>query len=76
MRSLRAFAISLIFALIAYTASYAHLRGQYVQRWKKDGHDYVIFPESAMILYYFYRPAAIVDGALTGMRFHIGPHEE
>jgi hypothetical protein len=76
MRSLRAFAISLIFALIAYTASYAYLRGQYVQRWKKDGHDYVIFPESAMILYYFYRPAAIVDGALTGMRFHIGPHEE
>lgn len=76
MRSLRAFAISMILALVAYAASYAYLRGQYVERWKKDGHDYVIFPESAMILYYFYRPAALVDGALTGMRFHIGPHEE
>ena len=40
----------------------------------KDGHDYVIFPANPIFLYYFYRPAALVDGALTGMRFHIGPH--
>ncbi len=61
MRSLRAFAISMILALVAYTASYTYLRGQYVERWKKDGHDYVIFPANPIFLYYFYRPAALVD---------------
>lgn len=76
MRSLRAFAFSLLLSLIAYTTSYVYLRGQYIERWKKDGRDYVIFPKSPIFIYYFYRPAALVDGALTGMRFHIGPHEE
>jgi len=34
----------------------------------------VIFPDDRIYLYYFYRPLTRVDGAITGMRFHIGEH--
>ena len=64
--------LSLIVAL--YLAGYAVLRVSQAERWEGDGQIYVIFPASAPWLYYLYRPVAYVDGSLTGMRFHIGPH--
>lgn len=42
--------------------------------WANDGQTYVIFPEDVPALYYAYRPLSYLDGAFTGMRFHIGPH--
>jgi hypothetical protein len=34
-----------------------------------------MFPDgSGRLLYYLWRPLTYVDGAMTGMRFHIGPH--
>jgi hypothetical protein len=37
---------------------------------------YVIFPSGALgqALYYAWRSLAYADSALTGMRFHMGPH--
>ena len=59
--------------LAVYVASYRWFRATHVERWERDGRDYVIFPQSAA-LYYFYRPLTYVDAKLTGMRFPIGPH--
>ena len=42
--------------------------------WEKDGNAYVIFPDDKVYLYYLYRPLSYVDGAVTGMKFHIGQH--
>lgn len=60
--------------LIAYIGSYLAFRSQHIERWEKDQRDYVIFPVGKSILYYFYRPLVLIDGPLTGMQFHIGPH--
>jgi len=57
-----------------YLLGYFVLRATNAQVWDKDGQTYVLFPESPVALYYLYRPLTYVDGALTGMRFHIGPH--
>jgi hypothetical protein len=67
--------IFICLALFAYVLSYACVRTALVQRWDKDGKDYVIFPKKSLFLYYAYRPVALLDGKITGMRFHIGPHE-
>ena len=32
-------------------------------------------PTSATWTYYLFRPLTRIDGAITGMRFHIGPHQ-
>jgi hypothetical protein len=66
----------LIFVVIgvAYIGSYAWFRSSHTQVWEKDGKAYVIFPEGNEGLYYVYRPMTYLDGALTAMRFHIGPH--
>ncbi len=58
-----------------YLASYIALRVTRTERWERDGHEYVIVPASAVWLYYLYRPLSYIDGAATGMRFHIGPHQ-
>jgi hypothetical protein len=43
--------------------------------WERDKRAYVIFPEGyGSALYYLWRPLSYVDGALTTMGFHIGPH--
>lgn len=68
--------LSIAVAVGGYLAGYLFLRATSVQRWERDGRDYVIFPKDPLLIYYFYRPLALVDGAVTGMRFHIGPHEE
>jgi hypothetical protein len=53
------------------------LAARYV-RTSGSGHwqAYVILPagHGGGALYYLWRPLSYVDGSLTGMRFHIGPH--
>ena len=61
---------------IIYILSYVIFRGSNIERWSKDGKDYVIFPKSQTWLYYLYRPASYIDSKLTKMQFHIGPHHE
>jgi hypothetical protein len=65
--------VVILFVLVAYLGSYVWVRLSHVERWERDGHDYVIFPRSTAV-YYFYRPLTYLDARITGMRFHIGPH--
>ncbi|MEX3008412.1 hypothetical protein [Hoeflea sp. TYP-13] len=58
-----------------YVLGYIVLRIANAEVWDQDGNTYVIFPNDPIALYYAYRPLTYVDGALTGMRFHIGPHQ-
>jgi hypothetical protein len=58
-----------------YVATYVWLHASHVERWDRDGRDYVILPNSTVV-YYVYRPLTHIDAVLTGMRFHIGPHHE
>ena len=62
--------------LLIYVASYVGFRTSHQEVWARDQNTYVIFPEGGggNLLYYGWRPLTYVDGALTGMRFHIGPH--
>ena len=60
--------------LICYLAAYGVLRQTQQEVWADDGQTYVVFPASAPIFYYGVRPITLLDAALTGMRFHIGPH--
>ena len=71
-RRLRVAGVAVSVLLAAYLASYLALRNRRVQVWEHDGQAYVLFPTTAA--YYVYRPLSLMDGALTGMRFHIGPH--
>jgi len=65
----------MVAALVLYVGSYIGFRGLHIEVWPRDQHAYVIFPEGyGALLYYAWRPLSYVDGALTGMRFHIGPH--
>jgi hypothetical protein len=59
-----------------WAGSYVAFRSSHVEVWQRDGRSYLIIPSHARWLYYIYRPLMYVDGALTGMRFHIGPHSE
>ncbi len=67
--------ILIILAVLIYFLSYVWMRRTHAEVWEKDGNTYVIFPVEKIYLYYFYRPLTYVDGAVTGMRFHIGQHE-
>ena len=62
-----------LFLLAVYVGSYIWFRMTHIERWQRDGRDYVMFPKSPTV-YYLYRPLTIVDARVTGMRFHIGPH--
>lgn len=66
--------IALFILADLYLFSYIFVRQTHIEVWEKDKKEYVIFPENK-ILYYIYRPITLVDGAVTGMRFHIGPHQ-
>jgi hypothetical protein len=68
------FGLLMVFAM-AYVFSYAWLRKTHTQVWDRDGRAYVIFPSDGAILYYLFRPLSYIDGAVTGMGFHIGPHQ-
>lgn len=65
-----------IIVLDGYVTGYVLFRNANIQIWAKDNHTYVVFPKEERWLYYFLRPCTYVDAALTGMRFHIGPHQE
>lgn len=66
-------AILILIAL--YLLGYVVLRSLSAEVWDQDGQTYVIFPKSPIALYYAYRPLSYLDGYLTGMRAHIGPHD-
>ena len=61
--------------LIAYVLVYSGLRVSWTEVWAKDGNAYMIFPLGEEWVYYLFRPLSYVDGAMTGMMFHIGPHQ-
>jgi hypothetical protein len=60
--------------LLAYVAGYIVFRKTHLERWERDGRDYVIFPAGYPALYYVFRPLSYLDGALTHTQCHIGPH--
>ncbi len=66
--------IALFVLLLLYVLSYALIRQTHTEVWEKDDKAYVIFPDDKVYLYYFYRPLSLIDGNLTGIRFHIGQH--
>ena len=65
--------IAAVVLLVVYVGSYVWFRSIHIERWDRDGRDYVIFPQSPAV-YYLYRPLTYLDARLTGIRFHIGPH--
>ena len=72
-------AFSKIFVLLfcVYVIGYMGFRATHTEMVEGDESSsaYVIFPKDNAWLYDFFRPMAYVDGAVTGMQFHIGPHE-
>jgi len=61
--------------VVLYLGSYIAFRLTNLEIWESDRHAYVIFPAGVgSAFYYFWRPLSYADGALTGMRFHIGSH--
>ena len=60
--------------VLLYVASYAAFRQMHIEVWDRDKNAYVIFPATRPFLYYLWHPLTYLDGAITGMRFHIGPH--
>jgi hypothetical protein len=65
----------LVIALAFYVGAYVGFRQTHIEVRERDKQAYVIFPEGyGATLYYLWRPLTYVDGALTRMRFHIGPH--
>jgi hypothetical protein len=64
-----------VLAAVLYVGSYLAFRQAAAETWDQDGRSYVIFPAGTGAgLYYFWRPLSYVDGRLTGMGTHIGPH--
>jgi hypothetical protein len=66
----------LAMAVLVYVGAYVIFPHARTEVWQRDQPAYVTFPDggSGALLYYAWRPLSYVDGALTGMRFHIGPH--
>ena len=62
----------LVSLAIVYGALYLAYRFPNTQNWGDE--PVVVFGSRAS--YLFFRPAAYIDGNLTGMRFHLGPHRE
>jgi len=60
---------------IVVCGSYIWFRQTHIEIWNKDNRPYVIFPKGNMAIYYIFRPLSYVDGKITGMGFHIGPHQ-
>ena len=63
-----------LFALAIYLGLYVRFRNQWVETWDRDGSRYVIFPEDSVWAYYVFRPLSYLDGLVTGVGSHIGPH--
>ena len=67
---------AVLLVLLLYVGAYVWFRQTSTEIWERDKQPYVIFPagHGGGALYYLWRPLSYVDGSLTGMRFHIGPH--
>lgn len=66
---------TLAIILLIYAMAYVAFRQTHAEMWARDKQTYVIYPESyGRPLYYAWRPLSYLDGALTGMQSHIGPH--
>jgi hypothetical protein len=65
----------IILLLAIYLLSYTAIRIVNAETWEKDQQVYVIFPKSPIALYYLFRPLSYLDAKVTGMKFHIGPHQ-
>ncbi len=63
-----------VMVTIVYVMGYIVFRQSHLQYWPADKKIYVIFPASPPVLYYLWRPMSYLDGRLTGMQFHKGPH--
>ena len=74
MKTKRVIMTSILVVALFYVFSYVWFRQTRIEVWEKDGNAYVIFPDDKVYLYYLYRPLSYVDGAATGMKFHIGQH--
>lgn len=59
---------------VFYVGGYLLFRFMQQGVWAADGRTYVIFPDGTHALYYLWRPLMYLDGTLTGMEFHLGPH--
>jgi hypothetical protein len=68
----------LLALLVVYFGGYVAFRTVNAETWAKDNQVYVIFPDTSFgkLAYYVWRPLSYVDALLTGMGFHIGPHQE
>jgi hypothetical protein len=66
----------MLLLLVIYAGSYTAFRQTNQEVWTRDKQTYVIFPSGAIgqAFYYVWRPLSYLDGALTGIRFHVGPH--
>jgi hypothetical protein len=67
--------IALICAAL-HTLGYIVFRVANAELYPEDNQICVIFPEGNLALWYLFRPLTYVDAAVTGMRFHIGPHRD
>lgn len=65
--------ISVLLLAAVYIGGYLFVRNSYAEVWERDGATNVLFPNA--FVNYLYRPASYLDAKLTGMRFHIGPHQ-
>ena len=59
--------------VIFYIGSYILYRTSHTEIWNRNNQAYVIF--GSRFSYYAFRPIAYVDGIVTGISFHIGPHQ-
>ena len=66
---------ALTILLLVYLLAYITFRTLTSEIWQRDGKTYVIFPTESVVIYYVFRPISYLDGMITGMRFHNGPHQ-
>ena len=59
---------------VAYTHLdvYKRQRQTRIERWERDGREYVLYGSHAV--YLLFRPMSYADQALTGTGAHLGPH--
>jgi hypothetical protein len=70
---MKRFFVTVLIVGAVYIGTYIWLRKSWVEHWDRDGHNYVVLPQSRLV-HYVYRPLTYLDIHLTGMRFHIGLH--
>ena len=67
----------LVILFLAYLLSYMGYRSTHMESREEKGRDvtYVIFPDGHEWVYYFFGPMCYVDGVISGIQFHLGPHQ-